>query len=220
LRMVPSEATGLSPFLAKQGWEPTTPLSLLFDAWIDEDMEELELVDFVLDNSMRVEELREEASLKLRENGEKRKRVWDLKAKVREFKEGDDVLMRKAGMNGKLETSWEGPYKIVAKNTPLSYKVNLGDRVVPSAHISLLKKFERNEESVVVARTTTVMDPDTVGDEISERYAEVKVSGSEGMCARQREELKGILDKFESTLTKEPGLTDRVKFSVDTGDVA
>jgi len=185
IRCTPSEATGLSPFLAKHGWEPSTPLSVLYNAWTDSELGGLDITEFVVSNSEKVESLREASSLKLRETMGKRKDKWDKSAKARQFKVGDEVLTRKPGLCGKLEDSWEGPYCVYAVNSPLSYGVDTGDRKIPSVHMSLMKKFARNEESVVVARATTVMDPDTAGDEIGERYSEVKVSGSEGMSARR-----------------------------------
>jgi len=56
-----------------------------------------------------------------------------------------------------------------------------------------------------------------VGDEIGDRYSEVKVSGSEMMTKKQKEELDRLLDKYKGTLTREPGLTDLAVFSIDTG---
>jgi len=139
IRCVPSEATGLSPFLAKLGWKPSTPLSVLYEAWTDKELGEVDTKDFVLENSERIEGLREASSLKLREGMEMRKEAWDKKAKARSFTVGEEVLTRKPGMCGKLETSWEGPYTIYRKNTPLSYGLDTGDRRIPSVHISLMK---------------------------------------------------------------------------------
>ena len=48
---------------------------------------------------------------------------WDKKTKVREFDKGDLIYMRKSGINTKLSESWAGPYHIVKRNSPLSYKV-------------------------------------------------------------------------------------------------
>jgi len=217
MRTVPSEATGLSPFLAKQGWEPTTPLGLLYEAWLDEELEGMELVDFVTENSERIEYLRESSSLKLREMGGERKKRWDGKAKAREFKGDEEVLMRKPGLCGKLESSWSGPYTIVRKNSPLSYCIDVGDRTIPSVHISLLKKYTRETEVATIARATTVRAEDKEGDEISECYAEVKVSGSEEVSKEQKEQLEVVLERYKGTLTKEPGLTNLAVFSIDTG---
>jgi len=43
IRASPCEATGISPFLARQGWEPQTPLQLLYKAWAQQDLGELDL---------------------------------------------------------------------------------------------------------------------------------------------------------------------------------
>jgi len=126
--------------------------------------------------------------------------------------------MRKAGLCGKLEASWEGPYVVERKNSPLSYSVNVGDRTIPSVHISLLKSYKKENEVDTISRATTVMNEDVVGDEIGERYSEVKVSGEEKLDVGQREQIEGILGKFRNTLTKEPGLTDITSFRIDTGD--
>jgi len=217
IRAVPCEATGLSPFVAKQGWEPSTPLSLLYESWLDCELEGLDLAEFVIQNSERIEQLRESSSLRLRETGELRKSKWDVKSKERVFKVNDEVLMRKAGLCGKLESVWEGPYRVYQVNSRLSYGVDTGDRKIPSVHISLMKEYKNQEELAKIARATTVMESDTVGDEIGQRYAEVKVSGSEGLSKGQRIELDEILGRYEGTLTKEPGLTDLAVFSIDTG---
>jgi len=68
LRSVPSDATGLSPFMAKQGWEPSTPLGLLYETWLDKELEGVDLAEFVITNSEHIEHLRECSSLRLREN--------------------------------------------------------------------------------------------------------------------------------------------------------
>ena len=47
LRSTPSSATGLSPFMAKQGWQPTTPLKLLYRAWDGRDQGMLDITDWV-----------------------------------------------------------------------------------------------------------------------------------------------------------------------------
>ena len=43
------------------------------------------------------------------------KRDYDQTAKVRSLEEGEMVLMRLPGLTGKLDDSWDGPYKIYRK---------------------------------------------------------------------------------------------------------
>jgi len=41
-----------------------------------------------------------------------RKKQWDKRAKERELEVNDEVLLRKPGLNFKLQESWEGPYRV------------------------------------------------------------------------------------------------------------
>ena len=51
----------------------------------------------------------------------RRKSVWDEKSKEREFVVGEEVLVRKPGINMKLCDSWEGPFKVTKKNSLCGY---------------------------------------------------------------------------------------------------
>jgi len=42
LRCTPSSSTGLSPFLITHGWEPTTPLQVLYQSWVHTDLGEID----------------------------------------------------------------------------------------------------------------------------------------------------------------------------------
>jgi len=180
IRCSPSEATGLSPFMARQGWEPNTPLQLLYKSWAESELGEVNLEEWVMSNAERVQNSREKCVLGLVEKGAKRKEKWDLKAKEREFVVGEEVLLRKPGMNFKLEETWDGPFKIAKRNSPLSYSVDTGSRKLQSVHVQLIKRYNRQEEALTVARATSVFEPDSTHDDITDRYAEVKITGDEG----------------------------------------
>jgi len=99
IRSSPCEATGISRFMARQGWEPSTPIQLLYETWARADLGEVDLEEWVLDNCERVERLRESSALRMRETMEKRKVKWDNKSKDRQFAVGDEVLIRKPGLS-------------------------------------------------------------------------------------------------------------------------
>ena len=77
----------------------------------------------MLENTERVQSLRENATVCYKQCSKLRKENWDGKAKLREFKQGDKVMMKKSGMNFKLSETWLGPYTILKVNSPLSYKI-------------------------------------------------------------------------------------------------
>ena len=124
LRCTPNRSAGISPFLLKHGLEPVTPLQLLYKGWVQSDLGEVDLEQWVVNNSERVQRLLDKAVVNLKECSLLCKEKWDEKAKVREFKKGDKVLMRRSGMNTKLSESWLGPFEVVRKNSAPSYKIN------------------------------------------------------------------------------------------------
>jgi len=105
VRCSPCETTGLSLFMARQGWEPNTPIQLLYKSWAQSDLGKINLEEWVIDNAERVESMRERCVQGITETTEKRKAKWDCKANKREFSVREEVLLRKPEMNFKLEES-------------------------------------------------------------------------------------------------------------------
>ena len=168
-------------------------------------------------NAEKVQALRDKATLKKQEVSKNRKSAWDAKAKDSEFSAGDEVLVCKPGINMKLMESWEGPFKILKRNSHLSYKVDMGDRVIPSVHVQLMKKYFPGGDSPRVNRVTSVFEPDMPEDTILDRYSEVKVSGDQ-LDDKKTEAIRALELEFQDILTKEPGLTNLVRFSIDTAE--
>ena len=217
IRSSPCSATGMSPFMARQGWEPATPVQILYKSWAQTDLGEVDLEDWVMENAERVELAREKVIVNKATIAEKCKQVWDGKAKNREFSVGDEVLIRKPGMNLKLSDSWEGPFVITKQNSPLSYAIDTGDRKIPSVHVQLIKQYYKDTDNLKVTRVTSVFELDTQQDDILDRYSEVVIDG-EQLCDKRARDIKQIEDRYSDILTKEPGLTNRITFSIDTGD--
>ena len=127
------------------------------------------------------------------------------------------MLVRKPGMNLKLSDSWEGLFTVTKKNSPLSYAVNTGDRKIPSVHIQLIKKYNQDTDNLKKNRVTSVFEPDTLQDDILEKYSEVVVAG-EQLADKQAQDIKQVEGKCNDIFMKEPGLTHMTEFSIETGD--
>ena len=104
------------------------PLQILYKGWVQQDLGPVDLEEWTTLNAERVQHMRNVAVLNLEANSDQRKREWDRNAQSRQFEKGDQVYLRKAGLNTKLADSWDGPFVIEKRNTPLSYRVNTGDR--------------------------------------------------------------------------------------------
>ena len=171
----------------------------------------------MLENTERIQSLRENATVCYKQCSKLRKENWDGKAKPRELKLGDKVMMRKSGMNSKLSETWLGPYTILKVNSLLSYEIDTGSRKINSVHIQLLKEYIEREDRVLVKRITTVLKPDSENDTMEHEYAEVVVSGCVQVPNRYRD-TQQWLSEYKDIMTKEPGLTKMAEFAIDTGD--
>ena len=101
-------------------------------------------------NTEKIDYLIDKAVDQYHTKSKRRKELWDEKSKERSFVVGDEVLLRKPGMGMKLQESWEGPYKVVRVNNPLSYEINIEGRKKSSVHVQLLKHYIRRENDLLI----------------------------------------------------------------------
>jgi len=157
-------------------FEPVMPIQLLYKAWAQTDLGDVNLTDWVAENSERVEVAREKALLSKSVVADKRKQTWDRSAREREFEVGEEVLIRKPGLNLKLSESWEGPFIVSKKNSPFSYAVDSGERKLGSVHVQLMKKYDKTTAPTRIRRVTSVLEGNTREDDITTRYSETKLT--------------------------------------------
>ena len=117
---------------------------------------------------------------------------------------------------GKLEEAWTGPWTVVKKCGPVTYKLKpvQGKGRGKVVHLNTIKEY--NERHQRVGRLTVLME-----DKEDERLAvelEKKVVG-QGTCEGfSQKDVDKILQEFGNILDPEPGLTDWVQMRIDTGD--
>ena len=202
--------------MARQGWEPTTPIQVLYKTWAQTDLGDVSLEDWVSENAKRIEQAREKALAHNSEVVAKRKN-WNKRTINREFEVGDEVLVRKPWMNLKLAESWDGPFTVTRKNSPLSYAIDTGGRKIPSVHIQLMKSCNRDEQNSIVKRVTSVFESDTPQDDILNRFSEANIV-KRTLRDSQSSDIETILSDYNDVMTIKPGLTHLIEFEIDTGD--
>ena len=104
------------------------PLELLKDEWMSEELPERGLHDWVEQLKERMEAMAQLASTWEKAGKVRMKQTYDKKAKSRSFEMGSMVLMRVPGLTAKLEDSWEGPYEVLDKTSPVNYQLAIPGR--------------------------------------------------------------------------------------------
>ena len=92
----------------------------------------------------------------------------------------------------------------------------MGDRVIPSVHVQLLKQYMPRSTEQQVRRVTSVLQPDRDTDTMDTQYTEATVTGKVETDSRDTDIATWESD-FADILTKEPGLTDLAQFRIETG---
>jgi hypothetical protein len=140
-RATPNTTTGYSPFYLLHGREMILPSSDNLKAKIAMDNP---------NHQQRLESLKEslrtayEAVGQANKNShQNNKRLYDRRAKLREFKEGEFVYLftpaKKPRLSKKFRPKWSGPYKIVKKISELNYEIEGSNDKRQIVHVNRLK---------------------------------------------------------------------------------
>ena len=218
LRLIPSKATGMFPYLITHGWEPTSPSQILYEGWTREGLGELDVYQWVTENSERVTTLRDKVVLKQVVNSEQRKQLLDKNSSVRKLALGDQVLMRTPGLDGKLVDACEGPYPIVQILTPVMYLLDTNRKKKRVAHINTIKKFEQKEVEQVKKMTMVLENNDLEGNQELEDTNENVGLELLPLTTKQEGDRDAWLNEFSDIMTELPGTAKGMKFGIDTGD--
>ena len=104
-----------------------------------------------------------------------------------------------------------GPYLIQKALGPLSYRIDV-DGKPRSVHAKFLK-----ENAVrVIKRVTTMLDDDKPDDDVTITNGKLHLEGTVVNEARQKD-VDAWASEFGDVICQEPGLTDLIELSIDTG---
>ncbi|XP_021346938.1 uncharacterized protein LOC110446222, partial [Mizuhopecten yessoensis] len=242
-REVPQESLGFSPFELLYGRTVRGPMKILKELWTKElpDDEVKTTYQYVVDLREKLEETCRLANESLQVARGRQKRHYNKRAKLRNLKVGDKVLVLLPTKKNKLMLQWRGPYEVKERLGPIDYRVEVGGKL-KTLHVNLLKKYyERSEEDkkntsrgqkgsdgtpghIAVA----VIDDDEGTDhDLLDRELEVfpqptgketldDVSIGEIVTEGQKVGMTRMLEEFRDVLTDIPGETNFVEHDILT----
>jgi len=170
MRLTPKSASGFSPFMLAHGWEPNTPSQVLYSAWVGKHLSSMSIEDWVAENAERVQQLRDKASASYHATSGRRKEQKDRTCQERDLEVGDSVWYRTPGLSESLEPSWQGPYTIDKVLGSLTYRIDIYGKP-KTVHIKFLKRNMVHK----IRRVTTVLEDDTVTDEVIDTNGKARV---------------------------------------------
>lgn len=111
--------------------------------------------NFVFEMEEKLHEIHENVRDKIQLKSDKMKARYDLKENIEGFSEGQLVLLynpqRRKGLSPKLQSSWEGPYKIIKKINDLVYRIQWNasaSRKMKVVHLDRLSPYKSRVDEV------------------------------------------------------------------------
>lgn len=146
IRETPNESLGVSPFELLFGRKVRGTLRVVRDKLLDSTSHKLASITKYLDTlKATITNVHTFAQNNLKQTQHIMKEAFDKKAKVRSFKEGDEVLAFIPIPGSPLQAIYHGPYSIKNKVSDTNYIINTQDyrKSIQSIHINLLMSFKR-----------------------------------------------------------------------------
>eukprot|EP00731_Ephydatia_muelleri_P006652 Em0003g900a len=222
-REVPQASTGFSPFELVYGRQVRGPLDILKETWKTSKRSTESVVSYVLDVQEKLARMSELVVDNLKEAQKQQKRWYDSNARMREFKDGDQVLVLLPSSTSKLLASWQGPYVVKKRLSDVTYEVDMSDKKKRKRifHVNMLRAWHTPQvtQSLWAGNEEEVED-DTEGDDLvvwnSDAEASKQLMINEQLEDSQKIELLALLKEFDDLLQNTPGKTNLVEYRIHT----
>ncbi len=147
----------------------------------------------------------------------KNRELSDKHTKLRVFQPGDLILRKIPGLGSSLSSSWERPYKVIARISDVNYKIGLIDGKsyhVKIIHINQMKKFVEDSSNPCY-KVLAIIDNEGIANDslIPDSFKVPDLSPS------QKKELDSCFSKYLRVFSDLPGCTTsashKIKVSCD-----
>lgn len=235
------DSTGYSPFQLLYGHQVRGPLTILKELWTRDigDEEVKTTYQYVVDLRQRLEDTCKLAQEELNKNSKKYKTYYDSKAKDRQFKKGEEVLLLLPSDNNKLLMQWKGPFTVMEKVNAVDYKVNIKGKI-KTYHGNMLQRYYRRlskdkdtgDVSTQAVSCVSVIEEQDIGEEFEESQevdnkgvcmefpsytAKESVSDvqvGKDLIPENQTEVQQLLTEFSDVFTDVPGTTNIVEHEI------
>ena len=241
-REVPCESTGYSPFHLLYGRQVRGPLSLIKDGFLEQTSDQKDIPAHLLEITANLTRWMADARQNKQTSQDKMKYHYDKNAQDRTYRVGEEVLVFLPEGAGKLDSKWQGPYKITQKIGEVDYEVHMPDKRKSKRvlHANLLKKWYNTQHTQEMAQCYCVtgviheigsdgLCEEPVDDDLETQFLDENIgptytqtqtwkdaSISESVSQIQNTEMSEILENHSKPFTDVPGRTKDISHKLKT----
>ena len=223
IREVPNATTGVAPFMMVYGRVPRGPLAILKESWTGDIsvnskwgiqprkyLEELEA------------NLKQAAQFAIEHSREKQVQYvnqYNKKARHKEFKPGDQIIVLYPMSTNKLMSRWQGPCKVLQRRSKYSYLVDMRDGGHRIIHANKMRKYVVRtmncglivDEDVDFGKVVEVVVTSHHGDDTEIKLNENQIAH---LDVNQQRQLLELLNRYTDRFSEQPGLCQLVEHEV------
>lgn len=224
-REVPQASTGFSPFELLYGRPVRGPLDIVKEVWAGESpASTMNVVEYVQTMRHRLESITELARENLAEAQTRQKTYYDKSAREREFKPGDQVLLLLPTSHRKLQASWQGPFTVLKRVSPVDYRIDIPGRRKNQRvfHCNMLRLWK---EPATVASVLLTDHSDDFEDDVTAMAFPTSSSSPQppsqvrinpDLPEEEREQLQALVHEFSDVFSDVPGRTTLAEHRIHT----
>ena len=217
---VPQASTRFSPFELLYCRDVRGPLDVLWETWEAGKQNDDNVISYILSMREKLDDMSDLVKQNLLKEQSRQKSWYERNAQLREFKEGDPVLVLLLTSTQKLLAQWQGPYQVVKRTGRVTYLTDMHDKRKRRRifHVNMLKAFQVRqqdnncyvEEDIEAEETEIPVWNDnppgesTIGRQLTEP---------------QKQELGKLLTKYGNAFSNKAGRTNLVTHHIKTGDM-
>lgn len=238
-REVPQDSLGFSPFEMLYGRSVRGPMSILKELWTRDvpDPDTKTTYQYIFDLREKLEKTCQLAHENLKTSSAKYKKAYNRKARDRQLKAGDKVLVLLPTSNNKLLMQWKGPFVVTSKMSSLDYRIDINGKL-KSFHINMLRLYterSKDDKSAKRGNGDVLAEVGVAIVDIEHEEEETENSGisdipfviqcaqketfenvhlSPDLSTEQETEMREILKEFPEVFTDIPGKTNLVECDI------
>ena len=222
-REVPQASTGFLPFELIYGREVRGPLDILKETWEADQKFDESVVSYVLATREKLEDMVDCVKQNMEAQQARQKKWYDTRARLKEFKPGDAVLVLLPTSTNKLLAQWQGPYSVLERRGKVTYLVDMHDRRKRKRvfHVNMLKAFKVRDGSISDAFQVEEEEAEDAVDDIPvwREPSVQKPAYGEHLSQSQRAQLERVIASHH-VFSDEPGRTNLAVHRIATADAS
>ncbi|XP_061757255.1 uncharacterized protein LOC133553258 [Nerophis ophidion] len=215
VREVPQASTGFSLFELLFGRKPRGVLDLVKESWVEGPSSSKDEIQYVMDLRAKLHTLGHLSRENLLQAQERQLRLYNKGTQLRQFSQGEKVLVLLPTSSSELLAKWQGPFVVTRRVGDVDYEVRQSDRGGATLiyYLNLLKGWREAEP---VSMVTAIAEDEEVGPEVPPSPRSSLLRCDDNLTPSQKADVVNLQQHFADMFSPLPGRMNLTQHHIET----